>query len=317
MSEKRIIIAGGPSGGDGAVASEVPTDLLDLTIMGEDFDPDESVPYERAIIVYDEDSPARWKLAELIPWYVQSSSVMLPSGFDLNTDDGDVIVGSGLVDGVDVSDQNAKKIQGIDVVAGAAVPVANEILYFQSGVGWKNGYDTLVSGGGYSLSLAQKTGLTDGGTTTLHAHGMKLEVFYDSTGNQSLTSTATTVNLDSSVFGSSQYTLASNEITFNGDGKYEIRYDVAWDETSLAGGANGTIKFWLEDDSGGSYAATPGSYNRTYIEERVYGAGISGGTIVALSNGDKVRLRAQQFSAGPAIDTAANEVSVKIKKVGI
>jgi len=85
-------------------------------------------------------------------------AVLLNDGTIVNTGDvevgGDVVMGSGsLVDGVDVSNQDALMLNGKSLGTGTSTPVANAMLYFDTE--WKAG----------------KSDLLNGGTTSLHYHG--------------------------------------------------------------------------------------------------------------------------------------------------
>ncbi len=141
-------------------------------------------------------------------------------------------------------------------------------------------------------------------------------LFIDTTGNQTLNGTAATVNLDSNPVTDGNYSLATDEVTVNSDGRYEITFHIGFNITNTSGGARGTVLGWIEDDNSGTYAVTPGSYGRTYTREATAGSGITGGTIVDLVDTDKIRLRMQRINGTTNMDTEANQVSLTIKKIG-
>lgn len=164
--------------------------------------------------------------------------------------------------------------------------------------------------------------LVGGGETNLHSHAggngidPKPFVAVDSTGNQAITGTEATVNLNSKPLDNAGYTLSANEIQVNQDGKYWVSYSVAYDITNTSGGNRGCVDCHLEDDSGGSFVDTPGSWSRVYHREAAGGSGLSAGCPMVLTNGKKARLRIKRAYGSTNIDTVANKVSISIIKIG-
>jgi hypothetical protein len=146
---------------------------------------------------------------------------------------------------------------------------------------------------------------------------LRLGLFADATGNQSIGSTAVTVNIDYTSVSDTNYSLSSDEIEVNSDGLYIIFYKITFDITNTAGASVGTVQGWLDDDSSGSFATIAGSKSRCFIYELSQGGSVIGFFAKTLSDGDKIRLRAQQvYSSYPNIDTTRYESLVCIMKVG-
>jgi hypothetical protein len=148
------------------------------------------------------------------------------------------------------------------------------------------------------------------------SHDHKPFLAIDSTGNQEITGTPATVNIDSISLDDDNYTLANDEITIVAAGDYEVSIYVAVDITSSGGATRGALDVWLESDDGGAYAVVPGSYARDYIRESTGGGG--SGTTFPLShtNGNKkVRLRAEMSFGVVDVDTKQNFSKVYIKKL--
>lgn len=145
---------------------------------------------------------------------------------------------------------------------------------------------------------------------------LKPYVVIDNTGNQAITATEATVVLQTESVSNAGYTLASNEITVNQDGTYLIMYSLNYNITDTAGGTRGRVTCHIQDDNSGSFAVTAGSYASVYHREAAGGSGLSGQTIRALTNGDKIRLRVDRTYGSTNVDTIANQVSVSIIKVG-
>jgi len=184
----------------------------------------------------------------------------------------------------------------INAITSKATPVSNDLLLIE---------DSADSNAKKKVTV---------GSLPAPAASLDAAQFTDTTGNQSLTTTAATVNLNNTAVSNSNYSLSANEITINSDGTYLINHCVCYDITDTTGATRASLSTWVEEDSAG-YAPIPGSYGRSYHREASGGSGPAGSCIVALSNGDKIRLRAQQLFATTSIDTTANQVSLNILKV--
>lgn len=115
---------------------------------------------------------------------------------------------------------------------------------------------------------------------------------YDTTGGQTFTTSFSTVNIDtisnSSSYDSSNYSLATDQITITDAGQYKIEYQVSGD---LAGGTRSGLIAKLQIDTGGGYADIPGTERTAY--GRVIGEYMgtaSGSIIIDAGAGDKIQL---------------------------
>lgn len=122
--------------------------------------------------------------------------------------------------------------------------------------------------------------------------------FYLSTGGVTgVSNTATTlvinntsVNSDGAIFS-----LASNEVTVNKTGTFEISVNVYF---NTGGSSRSEFSKWIEVDSGGGYTEVSGSRFVTY--QRGYDSGGSASVVLmlAVTSGDKFRLRVQRTDGG-------------------
>lgn len=145
---------------------------------------------------------------------------------------------------------------------------------------------------------------------------MKPYVVRDSTGNQAITGTEVTVNMNTIELSNAGYSLAGDEITVNQNGVYLILWAIAYDITNTSGGTRGCVEGHIEENSGGSFVDIMSSYGRVYHREAAGGSGLSGATIVQLNNGNKIRLQVRRANGSTNLDTVANKSSVSIMKVG-
>ncbi len=201
--------------------------------------------------------------------------------------------------GVDTTAIHKATSAEISAITEKGTPIAADLLLIE---------DSAASNAKKRVQIGNLPG--GGGDTDL-----KAAQFVDSTGNQAITGTALTVNIDSNPVSDVNYSLASDEITINSDGRYEIIWTIVYDITNTTGATRASVEGWIEDDIGG-YAATPGSYGRCYHREASGGSGLNGQCVVDLSDGDKIRLRAIQLVYTTNIDTAASRSALTIKKVG-
>ena len=135
---------------------------------------------------------------------------------------------------------------------------------------------------------------------------------YDAAGGQTLSSTVT-VNLDTTRKTHSNYTLASDEITVNSTGLYEITYSGSSDNSNTNRSA---VRWWIEKNTGGGFAEEVGSRCWTYNRwSGTDGYNTCGRTIVlSLSSTDDIRLRALAED-GNADRTLAGGSSITVKKI--
>jgi hypothetical protein len=174
----------------------------------------------------------------------------------------------------------------------------------------------VASGCTLNLFVAKISGTeTNNGTANVSYAGNQPYQVLDTTGNQTISS-AITLNLDSEDIANPAYSLASDEITFNIKGTYEISYNVVVDNTDSSGSARGTMETWVEKDSGSGYAAVNASYDREYIRETTQGFGCGTTFLLEVNSTDKIRVRVERINGTTTIDTTANKSHVSIRRLG-
>jgi len=166
-----------------------------------------------------------------------------------------------------------------------------------------------------ALTIGTANGLSLDGQVLSLAISLMPYMVLDATGNQTITTSVVTINLDTESVSNVGYSIASDEITFNQDGTYLISYSISYDITDADGGTRGCVDAYVEDDHSASYVLSPGSYSRVYHREAAGGSGLSCSFIRELSATDKIRLRAIVANLNTNIDTIANRVSLTIIKV--
>ena len=167
--------------------------------------------------------------------------------------------------------------------------------------------------------------LVNGSETTLHSHAGGGSVDFkpykvcDSTGEQALDSGTVIINLNSVLISNANYSLASDEITINEAGLYQISYTTAITERDTSGGTRSMQNFWMESDNSGSYSEIIGSFVAIYSRE----------TCIDENGGNNATFLFEQTQAskkfhirstspnqsGTHTKTMANRISVSIIKI--
>ena len=168
--------------------------------------------------------------------------------------------------------------------------------------------------------------LVNGGETTLHSHAgggsvdFKPYKVYDSTGEQALDSGTVVINLDSELISNANYSLASDEITINEAGLYQISYTTAITQSDTSGGTRSMQNFWMESDDSGSYSEIIGSFIAIYSRETCIDEnGGNNATFLFEQTQASKKLRIRSVSplqTGTHTKTLANRTSVSIIKIG-
>ena len=183
--------------------------------------------------------------------------------------------------------------------------------------------------GGSAMSLASEAvahaELVDGSETTLHSHpgggstDLKPFKVYDSTGNQQITGTVATFNMNSTEISNANYSLASDEITLVDAGTYQVSYTIGIEQYDTSGGTRAMTNYWMESDDSGSYTEMRGSFLAIYGRETCIDehGGNSATFLKVHTNGNKkLRIRCQKpLSTGTNVDSMAGKSSVSIIKI--
>ena len=167
--------------------------------------------------------------------------------------------------------------------------------------------------------------LVDGSETTLHSHpgggstDLKPFKVYDSTGNQQITGTVATFNMNSTEISNANYSLASDEITLVDAGTYQVSYTIGIEQYDTSGGTRAMTNYWMESDDGGSYSEVRGSFIAIYGRETCIDehGGNSATFLLEHTNGNKkLRIRCQKpLTNGTNVDSMAGKSSVSIIKI--
>lgn len=167
--------------------------------------------------------------------------------------------------------------------------------------------------------------LVGGGETAKHSHAgagsvdLKPYKVIDTIGNQALTGTVVTINLNSEEISNANYSLSNDEITIIAAGIYLVTYVVNYEITNTSGSTRGGGHAWVETDDSGSYAAIVGSHSYDYHREAgsAPGSGCEACFLVKHNTANKkIRLRAERSYGSTNIDTIANTIGLSILKVG-
>ena len=135
---------------------------------------------------------------------------------------------------------------------------------------------------------------------------------YDNTGGQVFSDLASIiVNLDAvrADSGSSAFTLATDEVTINNTGTYEIEFRVAATQSVAT---RLTIRAWLELNS----VEVDGSQSRGYLRNLVQGSTVTTTVIMNLTAGDVLRIGAESDTAGGSGITVVDGSSLTISTIG-
>ena len=122
--------------------------------------------------------------------------------------------------------------------------------------------------------------------------------FYLTTGGLTgVSNTATTLIINNTGINSNEavFTLASNEVTVDKTGVFEISANVYFNNSS---GSRSEYSKWIEVDTGTGYTEVPGSRFVTYQRGYDSGQSASISLIMNVTSGDKFRLRVQRTAGG-------------------
>ena len=133
--------------------------------------------------------------------------------------------------------------------------------------------------------------------------------YYNSASYQGITTSASTLPLDTTQHGDAAFTLASNEITINAASTYRVDYDLSLDESSTS---DTTIDMWLEVNA----SEVGGSRARMFHDSNNEEGGNHGMAILTLAATDVLRIRAQVVSGSSQTDTLANGTRFLIQTIG-
>ena len=167
--------------------------------------------------------------------------------------------------------------------------------------------------------------LVGGSETSLHSHAggggadFKPYKVYDSTGNQQITGTTATVNMNVQDITNANYSLSNDEITIVAAGTYLVSYTIAIEQYNTSGSTRAMTNYWIESDDGGSYSEIVGSFIAIYGRETCideHGGNSATFLLVHSNPNKKLRVRCvKPLSSGTNVDTMAGKSSVSIIKI--
>lgn len=134
----------------------------------------------------------------------------------------------------------------------------------------------------------------------------------DSTGGtDNVTSTASNLTLDSTQFisNASNFTVSNNEVTVNMDMRACISFHVGFKDPNGADRSEGQAFLERSTDSGTTWSLVTGSNSFAYLRNggnNDQDTATSGNVIMAVSNGDKFRVRVKTTGTGLTASTIAN-----------
>lgn len=147
------------------------------------------------------------------------------------------------------------------------------------------------------------------GTWSAATAGTAYADFYNSAAYTGITTTASTLPLNTTRQSDPAFALASNEITINTGGTYRIDLDLSLDESSTS---DTTVDMWLELN--GSEVA--GTRARMFHDNNMEEGGNHSMCILTVAASDLLRMRAQVVSGSSQTDTLANGTRFLIHTVG-
>ncbi len=145
--------------------------------------------------------------------------------------------------------------------------------------------------------------------------GAVFDVF-DNTGGQTFTTTAITINLDTTRRSSTNYTLSTNDdVTINSDGTYQVTFSCGI--ATNTNNTNSITRCWLEEDTGGGFGEIDGTSCFTYSRTSgTAGNASCGRTIVRnLQDTNLLRVRAVRYSGNGTMRTVEDSSSLSIAKI--
>ena len=147
-------------------------------------------------------------------------------------------------------------------------------------------------------------------TTTSPSGGIAAFVdYYNSAAYTGITTSASTLPLNTERQSDPAFTLAGNEVTVNTAGTYRIDFDLSLDESSTS---DTTVDMWLEVNGG----EVGGTRARMFHDNNNEEGGNHGMCILTVAAADVLRVRAQVVSGSSQTDTLANATRLVIHTVG-
>jgi len=132
----------------------------------------------------------------------------------------------------------------------------------------------------------------------------------DTTGNQTIGTSPTTINLDAETVDDDTYSLANDTVTVPA-GKYLVSYCVVYDITSTSGGTRGSVDAWIAN--GGT--PIPQSYSRDYHREASGGSACQSTFVAVFEAEASLNLVADMNYSDTALDTVAGRSQVSLVKL--
>lgn len=133
--------------------------------------------------------------------------------------------------------------------------------------------------------------------------------YFNSTSYQGITTSPSTIPLDTERQSSTAFTLAANEVTINRRGVYRIDLDLSLDESSTN---DTTVDMWLEKNT----VEVAGTRARMFHDANMEEGGNHSMCLLPLAVGDVLRMRAEIVQGSAQTDTLADGARMLIQTVG-
>ncbi len=132
---------------------------------------------------------------------------------------------------------------------------------------------------------------------------------YDNAGGQTFTTTATTINLDSTLISDTGYTLAADQITVANAGRYEVSWSVSLENSGST--SRSQANSWVENNT----VEIQGTRSEHYLRQTNFGATGGGTVILDLAASDVIRLRAARTNGSGTCLTRPDGSRLTIKRL--
>jgi len=141
---------------------------------------------------------------------------------------------------------------------------------------------------------------------------------YDNTGGSTISSTATTLNIDTERVNTHPevYALESDVLTINMSGVYEFEYRASFDNST---GTRSSVRTFMERRGRGSstFAEIPGTRSFSYHRTAAAGEDSSNTKFIleAIAPGESYRVRSQILSGAASLAQVVDATSLTVKKL--
>jgi hypothetical protein len=138
---------------------------------------------------------------------------------------------------------------------------------------------------------------------------------YDTTGGQTVDATPITLNIDTVTISDASFTLASDEVTFNTSGTYEVFVYMVTEDIDSSGGARCNVELKIQEDVGAGFIDITDGKQCHYHRETTDGCGPPAHIIRSFNSTDKITFIATRTIGTTNIQTKQYGAKVRIKRL--